>query len=135
MNIPREAVKIISGFSDEVAMAVTHPLWPSKEPRKRSDSDIFVGKRVLGRRQTWSEGSHGHINSHRHLTIQYLAIPLDKQYITSSLRLPFPVYKRHVDPLLPDILHNSRFWYILQSSSLRALSRSCYVLLRDIVTV
>ena len=32
-NIPREAVKIISGFSDDVAIAVTHPLWPGKEPR------------------------------------------------------------------------------------------------------
>ena len=40
-NVPREAVKIISGFSEEVAMAVTHPLWPSKEPRKRSDSVIL----------------------------------------------------------------------------------------------
>lgn len=30
---PREAVKIISGFSDDVAMAVTHPLCPSREPR------------------------------------------------------------------------------------------------------
>ena len=46
MNIPREAVKIMSGFSDEVAMAVTHPLWPSKEPRKRSDSDIFLLEKV-----------------------------------------------------------------------------------------
>ena len=38
--LPREAVKIMSGFSEEVAMAVTHPLWPSKDPRKRSDSDM-----------------------------------------------------------------------------------------------
>lgn len=32
-NSPREAVKIISGFSEDVAIAVTHPLWPSREPR------------------------------------------------------------------------------------------------------
>lgn len=33
VKVPREAVKIISGFSDEVAMAVTHPLCPAREPR------------------------------------------------------------------------------------------------------
>ena len=33
MRVPREAVRIMSGFSDEVAMAVTHPLWPGSEPR------------------------------------------------------------------------------------------------------
>ena len=37
-NQPRDAVRIISGFSEEVAMAVIHPLWPSIEPRKRRDS-------------------------------------------------------------------------------------------------
>lgn len=40
-KIPREAVKIMSGFSEEVAMAVTHPLWPDKEPRNLSDSAIL----------------------------------------------------------------------------------------------
>ena len=30
---PREAVRIISGFSEEVAIAVTHPAWPGSEPR------------------------------------------------------------------------------------------------------
>jgi hypothetical protein len=30
----------MSGFSEEVAIAVTHPLWPGREPRKRKDSDI-----------------------------------------------------------------------------------------------
>lgn len=66
-------------------MAVTHPLWPSKEPRKRSDSDIF-GEGVLSRRQTWA-GSHRHINSHCDLTVQYLEISLKiksilrKQYV------------------------------------------------------
>ena len=38
--IPREAVKIMSGFSEDVAIAVTHPLWPGREPRKRKDSAI-----------------------------------------------------------------------------------------------
>lgn len=38
--VPREAVKIMSGFSEEVAIAVTHPLWPGREPRKRKDSAI-----------------------------------------------------------------------------------------------
>jgi hypothetical protein len=38
INRPRDAVRIISGFSEEVAMAVIHPLWPSMEPRKRRDS-------------------------------------------------------------------------------------------------
>ena len=31
--VPREAVRIISGFSEEVAIAVTHPAWPGSEPR------------------------------------------------------------------------------------------------------
>jgi len=31
--IPREAVRIMSGFSEDVAMAVTHPAWPGSEPR------------------------------------------------------------------------------------------------------
>lgn len=31
-NIPRDAVRIISGFSELVAIAVTHPPWPSIEP-------------------------------------------------------------------------------------------------------
>lgn len=34
----------MSGFSEEVAIAVTHPLWPSNEPRKRSDSDIVCAE-------------------------------------------------------------------------------------------
>lgn len=33
---PREAVKIMSGFSEEVAIAVIHPEWPAKEPLKVS---------------------------------------------------------------------------------------------------
>ena len=32
-NIPRDAVRIMSGFSEEVAMAVIQPLWPAIEPR------------------------------------------------------------------------------------------------------
>ena len=32
-NIPRDAVRIMSGFSEEVAIAVTQPLWPAREPR------------------------------------------------------------------------------------------------------
>jgi hypothetical protein len=31
-----------SGVSEEVAMAVTQPLWPFKDPRKRRDSDMAV---------------------------------------------------------------------------------------------
>ena len=46
--IPLEAVRIISGFSDDVAIAVTHPLWPSRDPRKRSDSAI-LRNRLSGR--------------------------------------------------------------------------------------
>ena len=49
-------------------MAVTHPLWPSKEPRKRSDSDIFLLQVCLVVRQPWA---HRHINSHCDLTVQY----------------------------------------------------------------
>jgi len=57
----------MSGFSDEVAMAVTHPLWPSKDPRKRRDSDMVFSvnwtyKLALKARQR----GHGHITtSHR----------------------------------------------------------------------
>lgn len=40
----------MSGFSEDVAIAVTHPLWPSREPRKRSDSDILGCVRWVGRR-------------------------------------------------------------------------------------
>jgi hypothetical protein len=43
-KIPREAVKIMSGFSEDVAIAVTHPLWPAKEPRNRSCSDMLLRK-------------------------------------------------------------------------------------------
>lgn len=32
----------MSGFSDDVAMAVTHPLWPSNDPKNLSCSDIFA---------------------------------------------------------------------------------------------
>lgn len=32
-QVPREAVRIMSGFSDDVAIAVTQPLWPGSEPR------------------------------------------------------------------------------------------------------
>ena len=35
-----------SGFSAEVAMAVTHPPWPSRVPLKVSDSDMLT-KKVL----------------------------------------------------------------------------------------
>jgi hypothetical protein len=44
--LPLEAVRIMSGFSEEVAMAVTQPLWPSIEPRKRRDSAILDERRV-----------------------------------------------------------------------------------------
>ncbi len=32
-HVPREAVRIMSGFSEDVAIAVTQPLWPAIEPR------------------------------------------------------------------------------------------------------
>ena len=38
--VPLEAVKIMSGFSEEVAIAVTQPLWPDKDPRSRNWSAI-----------------------------------------------------------------------------------------------
>lgn len=38
--LPREAVKIMSGFSEEVAIAVTHPECPAREPKNRRDSAI-----------------------------------------------------------------------------------------------
>lgn len=41
LTLPRDAVKIMSGFSEEVAIAVTHPLWPSNEPRNLKDSVIL----------------------------------------------------------------------------------------------
>jgi hypothetical protein len=40
-KIPREAVRIMSGFSDDVAMAVTQPACPGNEPRKRKDSAML----------------------------------------------------------------------------------------------
>ena len=33
----------MSGFSDDVAIAVTQPLWPARDPRKRSDSMVVFG--------------------------------------------------------------------------------------------
>lgn len=35
----------MSGFSEEVAMAVTHPLWPAREPKYRSDSILEIRRR------------------------------------------------------------------------------------------
>jgi hypothetical protein len=32
----------MSGFSDEVAMAVTQPAWPARDPLKVRGSPIFV---------------------------------------------------------------------------------------------
>ena len=40
LNAPREEVKMTSGFSAEVAMAVTHPPCPSRVPLKERDSDM-----------------------------------------------------------------------------------------------
>lgn len=43
----------MSGFSDDVAMAVTHPACPAKEPKKRRDSAIvceWVGEDLVDRR-------------------------------------------------------------------------------------
>lgn len=53
-QVPREAVKIMSGFSDEVAIAVTHPLCPEREPKYRSDSIFLVQVEVRRRRQLWA---------------------------------------------------------------------------------
>ena len=39
---PREAVKIMSGFSEEVAMAVTQPEWPARVPLNARGSAILV---------------------------------------------------------------------------------------------
>ena len=38
---PRDAERIISGFSELVAMAVTHPLWPLREPLNVSGSPMM----------------------------------------------------------------------------------------------
>ena len=38
---PREAVRIMSGFSEEVAMAVTQPEWPARVPLNARGSAIF----------------------------------------------------------------------------------------------
>lgn len=46
--VPLEAVRIMSGFSEEVAIAVTHPLWPAKDPKKRSDSAIIAEVYAVG---------------------------------------------------------------------------------------
>jgi hypothetical protein len=46
-DAPRDAVKIMSGFSDDVAMAVTQPWWPGNDPRKRRlsiSSDAMKGE-------------------------------------------------------------------------------------------
>jgi hypothetical protein len=40
--VPREALRITSGVSEDVAMAVTQPAWPDNEPMKRSDSDMLA---------------------------------------------------------------------------------------------
>ena len=42
VTLPREAVRMTSGVSEEVAIAVTQPEWPVREPRKRRDSAIVV---------------------------------------------------------------------------------------------
>lgn len=39
--VPREAVRIMSGFSLEVAMAVTQPAWPARDPLKTRGSPIL----------------------------------------------------------------------------------------------
>jgi hypothetical protein len=51
-NLPRDAVKIMSGFSEEVAIAVTQPLWPAKEPRNRNCSPMLFRNTVLRPRVT-----------------------------------------------------------------------------------
>lgn len=40
-DIPREDERMTSGFSAEVAMAVTHPPWPSRVPLRTRDSDML----------------------------------------------------------------------------------------------
>lgn len=42
MVLSREAVKIMSGFSDEVAMAVTSPLWPTRLPLRMTAEERHV---------------------------------------------------------------------------------------------
>lgn len=39
--VPREAVRIMSGFSLEVAMAVTQPAWPARDPLKTRGSPML----------------------------------------------------------------------------------------------
>jgi hypothetical protein len=39
---PRDEVRIMSGFSDEVAMAVTQPEWPAREPLNARGSPILI---------------------------------------------------------------------------------------------
>jgi hypothetical protein len=51
-DAPRDAVRIMSGFSDEVAMAVTQPLWPGSDPRKRRLS--MLNGADGGRRGCWA---------------------------------------------------------------------------------
>jgi len=49
MDPPLEAVKIMSGFSEEVATAVIQLEWPASEPLKDSASDMVyrcIGERV-----------------------------------------------------------------------------------------
>jgi hypothetical protein len=41
MDPPLEAVKIMSGFSEEVATAVIQLEWPASEPLKDSASDMM----------------------------------------------------------------------------------------------
>jgi hypothetical protein len=56
-HVPLEAVKIMSGFSEEVATAVTQLEWPASEPLKDRGSpmlyvlDECIGKGDDGRRQ------------------------------------------------------------------------------------
>ena len=52
--IPLEAVRIMSGFSCDVAIAVTHPLCPSRDPRNRNWSEAILCRRgqLIARRST-----------------------------------------------------------------------------------
>lgn len=92
--LSREAVRIISGFSDEVATAVTHPLCPTREPeRVKKDISLWPSYRFhpaipFGRSHLLHDLYHCYCSTNDPTTLQTTSnIDLKKTPIFSPLRV------------------------------------------------
>lgn len=107
-KIPREAVKIMSGFSEEVAIAVTQPLWPANEPRKRNCSAMLLRKYEVQLAKVAVDGEFGLVAETLSRGMQLYVFTAVNNISDYIFHLPSPSLSNNIDAGYPAVTESAR---------------------------